>query len=149
MNLEKKRYRYVEWMSAEEMHESSMRWMSELNFIRDEQLFFNDLVKSYTLQLIDGTIFEESQKVIEAILETEKDADILIKRIRAHENLLMIMVDDVNELTMEKAYIRTHQGLSTKMDGYMIDYQKLKTRFFTLITRVMKEKKQKQKRLLN
>lgn len=149
MNLEKKRYRYVEWMSAEEMHESSMQWMSELNFIRDEQLFFNDLVKSYTLQLIDGTIFEESQKVIAAILETEKDVAILIKRIRAHENLLMIMVDDVNELTMEKAYIRTHQGLATKMDAYMIDYNKLKTRFFKLITKVMKEKKQKQKRLLN
>ena len=38
----------MEWLDPNEMHEASLKWMSELKFIRDEQLFLNDLVKAYT-----------------------------------------------------------------------------------------------------
>ena len=43
---------YVEWLSAEVMHEASRKWLSELRFIKDEQLFFDDLINSYTNHLI-------------------------------------------------------------------------------------------------
>lgn len=34
-----KKYNYIEWLDAEEMHETSIGWFSELKFIRDEQFF--------------------------------------------------------------------------------------------------------------
>ena len=37
--------RYVEWLSPEEMHKASQSWLSELQFIKDEHLFFEDLIK--------------------------------------------------------------------------------------------------------
>ncbi|VAW14171.1 hypothetical protein MNBD_BACTEROID03-743 [hydrothermal vent metagenome] len=147
MDSTKQKHRYIEWLSAEEMHETSLRWMSELNFVRDEQLFLNNLVKSHTLQLTDKTIFEESKVVVDIILRAEKDAIILMKKIQAHINQLDIMVDDIDQLKMEKAYIETHKELTTVFLLYMTEYREAKKRLFVLVSGVMK--KQKQKRLLN
>ena len=140
------KYSYVEWLSAEEMHETSKQFLSELNFIKDEQLFLNDLVKSFTLQLIDTDIFEESKKVIDQIQRFEKDMETLLKKVRAHENQLQIMVDDIDQLTMEKAYIVTHKELLNDVNEYVVKYRKVKERLFKVVSSVMK--REKQKRLL-
>lgn len=147
MKVTKMKYGYVEWLSAQEMHEASVQWMSELTFVRDEQLFLNDLVKTYTLQLTNPELFDESKEVIEAVLHAEKDVVVLMKKVQAHENHLEIMVNDVDELKMEKAYRETHWQLLTQVGSYLTAYRDIKKRLFKLVTQVMK--KQKQKRLLN
>lgn len=147
METTKKKRSYIEWLDPEEMHKASIQWMSELKFVRDEQLFLNNLVKSYTLQLVDSKIFNESKKIIDSILEAEKEVVNLMKKVRSHENLLEIMINDVDELKMEKAYTETHWDLTSTMSRYIEDYRKLKARLFKLVSKVMK--KQKQKRLLN
>ncbi|MFH6602718.1 hypothetical protein ACEZ3G_04465 [Maribacter algicola] len=147
MEIKKQKYRYIEWLSAEEMHGASKKWMSELSFIKDEQLFLNDLVKSYTLQLIDSEVFNKSQKIIDRISKAESEVITLMKRVQSHENLLEIMVNDVDELKMEKAYLETHWELTDKIERYMVDYRNLKVALFKVISRLMK--KDKQKRLLN
>lgn len=147
MRTKRKRYSYIEWLSAEELHEATKNWMSELKFVRDEQLFLNDLVKSYTLQLVDKSVFKESQKIIREIAKVEKEAITLMKKVQSHENLLEIMVNDVDELKMEKAYLETHWELTDKIEQYMISYRNLKAQLFKLISGLMK--KEKQKRLLN
>ena len=37
--------KYEAWLSPETMHKGSLNWLSELRFAKDEQLFFDDLVK--------------------------------------------------------------------------------------------------------
>lgn len=147
MSKKNRKYRYIEWLGADEMHETSVQWMSELKFVRDEQQFLNDLVKSHTLDLLSGEVFDESRKIIGAVLDAEKEVVVLMKRVQLHENLLEIMVSDLDEPKMEKAYIETHWELTTNIKKYLIDYRKLKKRLFRLISQIMK--KQKQKRLLN
>ena len=147
METRKKKHSYVEWLDPGEMHQASTQWMSELKFVRDEQLFLNNLVKSYTLQLVDSNIFDESKKVIYSVLKAEKKVVNLMKKVQSHENLLEIMINDVDELKMEKAYTETHWDLTSEMNHYMADYRNLKSCLFKLVSKVMK--KQKQKRLLN
>ncbi len=147
MNTKRNKHSYIEWLSAEEMHETSIQWMSELKFARDEQLFLNDLVKSYTLQLVDSEVFDESKKIIDAVLKAEREVVVLMKKVQSHENLLEIMVNDVDELKMEKAYTETHWELTSEIKKYLTEYRKLKSKLFKLVSKVMK--KQKQKRLLN
>ncbi len=147
MEATKKKRRYTEWIHAEEMHEASKRWMSALKFTRDEQLFLNDLVKSYTIELTDGTVFDESKKIVNTILYEEEKVIWLMKKVQAHENRLEIMVNNVDQIAKERAYTKTHWELDTEIQQYMTDYQNIKTRLFKLISKVLK--KQKQKRLLN
>ena len=147
METRKKKYKYLEWLDAEEMHDASTQWMSELNFAKDEQLFLNDLVKSFTLQLIEKKSFNENKNIIDEIAKAEKEVLVLMKKVQAHENLLEIMINDVDELKMEKAYLETHLELTSKIESYMAHYLSLKSRLFKVISELMK--KEKQKRLLN
>ncbi len=143
----KGKYEYLEWFSPDEMHEESLRWFSELHFARDEQFFLNKLVKSHTLQLADADRFEESKLVVDALLKKENEGVVLMKKVQVHENQLGIMVDGVDQLRMEKAYIETHKELLVAMNEYMATYRKLKKTLFALISKVLK--RDKQKRLLN
>jgi hypothetical protein len=142
-----KKYNYIEWLGADEMHEASVGWFSELKFIRDEQLFLNNLIKSFTIQLIDSNVFQDSKKVIEQLQQLEKDIIPLLKMVQTHENQLEIMVDDIDQLKMEKAYFETHKELQILINEYSLRYREIKQRLFRLVSTLMK--KDKQKRLLN
>ncbi|MBT8178674.1 MAG: hypothetical protein KJO94_08245 [Eudoraea sp.] len=139
--------RYIEWISPEEMHSATLAWLSELKFIKDEQRFLNGLVKSYTEQLINHKIYDKSKQLVGEILDAENELDRLLKKVQVHENQLEIMIDDVDQPKMEKAYRETHLELLQLMQGYLEDYRDLKTQLFNLLTRVIKQ--EKQKRLLN
>ena len=139
--------RYIEWINPEEMHTATLSWLSELKFIKDEQRFLNGLVTAYTEQLIDHKIYDKSKQLVGEILDAENELDGLIKKVQVHENQLEIMIDDVDQPKMEKAYRETHLELMQVIQGYLEDYRKLKTQLFTMLTEVFK--KEKQKRLLN
>lgn len=147
MKKTNKAYGYAEWLSAEEMHRTSLDWLSELHFCADEQTFLNGLVKSHTLQLTDKSIFTESKKLVNNLSDYEKQLVKLVAQVQAHERLLQIMVDDVDQIKMEKAYVETHNDLTNDIHKYLVDYRSIKKALFTLLSKIMKS--QKQKRLLN
>ncbi|WP_282056458.1 hypothetical protein [Maribacter luteus] len=140
-------YRYLEWKSPEEMHQTSLDWISELKFVKDEQMFLNDLVKSYTLQITSSGMYDESRELVTAISNSEVEAEKLLKKAKIHENQLSIMVDDIDQPKMEKAYTESHRDMIFAIDNYLANYRKLKGSLFQMISKVMK--KEKQKRLLN
>lgn len=147
MKIKENTYRFIEWIDAEEMHRTSLLWLSELRFMKDEQLFLNNLVKHYTLQLVDSKIFGISKVIVTALTDLEKQAISLMKEVQAHENKLEIMIDDVDQIELEKAYRDTHWELNRSMDHYKEEYIEIKTKLFDLVSSILK--KEKQKRLLN
>lgn len=146
MNAIKKKYQYIDWYSPEEMHEENAKWFSELNFARDEQLFLNDLVKAQTVLLTDAAVFEESKTLVTEILNREKEIVSLMKQVQAHQNRLEIMLDEPDQIIMEKAYTETHRELLLAVDRYLSEYRTVKRKLFDLVSRIMK--KDKQNRLL-
>lgn len=140
-NISKKTYH--EWLSAEEMHEESKRWLSMLFFAKDEQRFLDNMIKDFTLDLIDTTIFDEVKDIVESLNSVEKELLKVIKKVRLHENQLEIMTDDVNQIKMENAYVETHMELAKEIDTYFMDYRSAKTSVFEIISAIMKKKKQK------
>ena len=147
MKIKEITHRYIEWIDPEEMHRITLLWLSELKFMKDEQFFLNDLIKHYTVQLVDSKIFGKSKEIVSALADLEKEGISLMKKMQAHENKLEIMIDDVAQLEQEKAYRDTHRELTGTMDHYKEDYREIKTGLFKLVSGVLK--KEKQKRLLN
>ena len=139
--------KYREWYSAEELHEESKKWSSELEFAKDEQKFLDDMVKDYTLDIIDSDMFNTVQPVVEALSNSEAELVKLFKKIQLHENQLQIMVDDVDQNKMENAYLDTHSDLAKEVEEYFAKYRRSKTKIFDIVSKVIKRKKQK--RLLN
>ena len=135
--------KYTEWLSADDMHDESKKWLSELAFYKEEQWFFEDLIRSYTLQILDNDHYDESKVLIDQLTKIVSQTQMLINTVKSHEKELSIMVDGIDQLEEEKAYRKEHRNLIQMFDEFKIRYLTLKTKFFSLIKTVMKEDKQK------
>ncbi|MEM5565499.1 hypothetical protein WNY78_10305 [Psychroserpens sp. AS72] len=133
--------RYVEWLSAEEMHEASKEWLSELRFIKDEHLFFEDLITTFTTQLLEFEAFSDTKEIVDAINRSQKRNNVLIEAVKIHENELQIMVDGIDQLKEEKTYTKEHSDLIIAIADYIKEYKSLKTQLFEIIKSVKKEEK--------
>lgn len=138
--------KYIEWLNAEEMHEASKKWTLELNFVKDEQRFFEDLIKSYTLDLLDSGKFSKTKEIILELNKQQTAITELLKYIQTHENKLEVMIDGIDELKKENQYKKTHSQLFTNVNSYLEEYKMMKTQLFDIIKEILK--KDKQKRLL-
>ncbi len=134
---------YRVWLNSENMHESTLKWVSELEFAKDEQLFFNDLIKSYTLQLIDSKHFEDGKKMSVKISKIHDEIIDLLEEVKRHENGLEIMVDGLDQYEEEEAYRDEHRELIIKVNAFLSEYRALKKELFELVKGVIKEGKQK------
>jgi hypothetical protein len=133
--------KYVEWLSAEEMHKGSKEWLSQLEFIKDEHLFFEDLIKTYTLQLLLPKKFAHNKQVIDALNESQKRNDLLIEAVKIHKNELQIMVDGINQIKKEEAYKKDHTVLIIEFSNFLKHYRSLKLELFGIIKNIKKEGK--------
>lgn len=143
MKTKQREAKYVAWLSTETMHNASRKWLSELEFAKDEQLFFDDLVKSYTLQLIDSKYFSTSKNIISQINDIQIETNKLIEGIKKHERELKIMVDGINQIDLENDYKEKHGKLIITMSEFLEKYRTLKSKLFKLVKSVIKEGKQK------
>ena len=147
METKSNKRKFREWFSADELHEESKKWFSELKFAKDEQKFLNSMVKDYTLDIIDSDMFQTIQPVVESLNKSEKELVDLFKKVQLHGNQLEIMVDEVNQEKMEEAYLDTHNDLAMEVQDYFEKYRDSKIKIFDIVSNVIKRKKQK--RLLN
>ena len=106
MSTEQTTKSYMEWFSAEEMHEHSKEWFAELSFIKDEQEFLNNLIKSFAIKSLTKLEFTRINDFKNAITENRRRLNAISQQVQKHMNQLEIMVDGVNQLEMEKAYKR-------------------------------------------
>ena len=135
---------YVQKLSAENIHDESRNWLSELLFVKDEQLFFDDLIKSYTLQLISSKHFNKSKKIVEKLVSVQKETKILIDTVKAHESDLEIIIKKAKQLDEADNYKKAHEELIVLVSEFFETYKSLKKQLFKLIKSILKESKQKQ-----
>ena len=136
-----KNAKYIEWLSADELHAASQEWLSELKFTFDEHRFFEDLITEYTCLLIKDDQFPSSKALIEDIDASKKQNILLIEAVQTHENELQIMLDGINELKKEDAYTKEHFQLVTIISDFMNSYKSIKKRMFSLISELKKQDK--------
>ena len=133
----------TEWYSIESMYDDSKEWISELEFLKDEYLFFEDLMKSYTLQLIELQDFSENKNIIDAIGNSRKVNENLIKLIRQHENRLEVLMDGIYKPEEEGIYKKAHKDLTVLHRSFLRENKVLKLSLFSLIKKIKKSEKQK------
>ena len=139
-------YKYVQWSSPEELHLACVAWGSELEFIKDEQQFLDELIHSYTLSLISKETYNKALVLITELSNEEIAINDLLTRVKDHANNLEILVDGIDQIPEEKQYKETHYQLKIEIEKYEDEFRKTKARIFELIKIIMKQ--QKQNRLL-
>jgi hypothetical protein len=143
MIVDKINPKYIQWLSPEDMHKQSLSWISQMNFIKDEQHFFDELITAYTRKLIETRKFAKNKDIIDSLNESRRNLKKIIKKIVKHENGLVIMVDGIDQKEEESAYKNTHRELIDEVNYYLNDYRTLKRQLFGMIKDIMKTEKQK------
>ncbi|MBT8393776.1 MAG: hypothetical protein KJN66_02895 [Bacteroidia bacterium] len=139
--------KYIESKSPDELHVESLNWISELKFIKDEQHILDELLKNYTLQLIENIEFSKNKDIISKLSKIRKTGEKLLKKLINHENELLILVDGIDQIKEEKHYRFLHSTYLLEVTNYFNDYKTIKRKIFTVVKKIMKQ--EKQKRLLN
>lgn len=139
-------YRYIEWKTPNEMHFSSVQWKSELNFIKDEQRFFEDMLKEYTMPIIESQLFSTVRKLIEQLEKSRIELGELENRVIDHINRLQRLVEDMDEPREGRVYREEHKDVLNAVIHYSRQYKRLKKEIFEAVKKSIKQ--QKQKRLL-
>jgi len=135
--------KFKEWLSVEDIHNDSKEWLLELAFLKDEYLFFEELMKSYTLQLIDLQDYSKNKKIIDTISNYKKENNNLIKLVQEHVNKLEILVDGINKPKEEEAYKKGHKSLKVLVKNFLKENKVLKLKLFNIIKKIKKTEKQK------
>jgi len=141
METTKTHLKYVEWLSAEDMHLASKKWLSELSFLKDEQLFFEDLIRKYIFELIAPDQFKKTTKIVESLSSSRKKTEELIKLVESHERGLEVMVDGVDQVIEEEVYKNEHRRLIVEVSKFLKEYQNLKQTLFTTVKKIAKSEK--------
>lgn len=128
----------VEWYSAERMHEMSKNWLSDLNFIKNEQFFLEELINNYTQKIIKEESLTRAQTATTALYRTKRGCEKLIHQIIEHENDLRLMVDGKDEINKETQYKKEHREITGVISSFYHDYKAVKFEIFELIKDIMK-----------
>jgi len=134
---------YVERLSIEEMHNDSKEWLLELEFLNNEYLFFEDLVKWNTHQLINFQSYAKSKEIVEVFSRSKKTNDALIELVRKHENNLGCLVDGDFQEKEEQAYRKEHKSFLVLFKNHGKEHRELKLNLFDVLKKVKKSEKLK------
>ncbi|GGX18816.1 hypothetical protein [Aquimarina muelleri] len=143
MKTEQTNPKYIEWRSPEELHETSLHWILELKFIKDEQHFLEELIENHTLELVSKIIFGKSKSIVEALSISKKNIKPLLKKITNHHNELTVLLDGVDQPIEEKKYKEEHRKLTIVVNEFFEEYREVKRDIFDLIKSILKQSKQK------
>lgn len=143
MEVNKSNIKYIEWRSTEDLHEDIRNSISELRFIKDEQLFLEDLIKGHTIQLISGNTYEESKDVISMLSKHSKKLPQLLTQLMTHSNNLQILLDEEEVPCEMEDYKEVHYKLMFDVIAYHSKFKKIKRKIFLLIKQLMKQDRQK------
>ena len=138
------KFKYLEWHSPEEIHQTTLKWESELAFIRVEQSFLQELLTTYGIDILNQNKLKTVQSLATKLTKNEQAILKLDVLIEEHRNALEVLVDGIDELQKEKAFKDRHLLLELKLDDFLRAYRLLKKQIFDAIGEVMKQKKQKQ-----
>lgn len=137
------KFKYLEWHSPEEIHETTIKWQSELEFMEGEWHFLKELLSNNTLLLLSEANFKETQKLVSELVSHKKRIPEIKQLLEEHRNALEVLVDGVNELQKEKAFKDRHVLLEFKINDFNEDYRKIKTSIFDIMKTSIKKGKQK------
>jgi hypothetical protein len=135
--------KYLKWQSIGDLHEDILKCISELRFIKDEQQFLEDLIKSYTLNLLKETSYENSKAVIGELALLRKELPILLKKSIRHSNNLETLLNEVDFSSEMEIYKKEHEIIVLEVTAYASRFKKSKRKIFGLIKQILKAGKEK------
>ena len=124
------------------LHDDSLKWINELEFIADEQAFLENLLSSHFLELSSSDHYEATRKLIRKLKEVEKSGRDLMDTIELHNKHMATMIESL-QLEYDQRLEAEHEKIQTDFDAYVVKFKYVKKKIFGIIKQIMLDHKQK------
>lgn len=125
-----------------DLHESSLAWINELEFINDEQVFLEHLLSTHFLELSTEKLYETTRKLIRKLKDSERMGTELTQEIHHHNKEIARVLE--NETKIEKKeVINSHLMIERDFETYLLKFKYVKKKIFGIIKEIMVLNKQK------
>jgi len=118
------------------------KWTSEIDFIKVEQLFLNEILSEHIIGLCKTDNFQNAKLLINGIVHEIKLGRELYKNIKDHNVNLSLLMENIY-LKREDNFRKYHEELKTEVNNYTDNFKYLKEQIFELVLYIMKEEKKK------
>ncbi|MBC9795756.1 hypothetical protein [Sinomicrobium weinanense] len=135
--------KYMEWKSAEEMHEDARQWLSELEFAHTESHFLDELLGTYFIKLSTDRNYTQTKALVERLSAYKKQISGHIKQARDHQNELVVLLDGIDQPYEEREVKTAHKKLQQKAEQLTRDFRELKKEIFHTVYDIMRENNRK------
>lgn len=124
------------------IYEIYKEWLSELDFIFDEETIFEELINSHFIELCNFKLYNNSKELLDQIKFNKSKLDHLISEIHTQQKYLATLIES-NILYLEEKFFTKHHLISEKKSLYLKTVKNLKINTFTLIKEILIKNKQK------
>ncbi len=138
MKPEKEKFRKTLFKASSE----NEKWMSELEFMQDEQKFLEHLLSSHFLDLSTDKYYEPTKKLIQKLKNVEKMSNELSDLLQTHNKHLATLIESL-QLKGKKEFKKEHKRIKSEFDHYSLNLKYVKKKIFSMIKDIMKSHKQK------
>jgi len=124
------------------LHEDSVSWINELEFMNDEQIFLEHLLSTHFLDLSAEKLYETTRKLIRKLKEVEVMGEELTQEIQVY-NKKIANVLEYSNITAENQLNKNHRIIQKDFDSYSLKFRYVKKKIFGIIKEIMINHKQK------
>jgi len=129
--------------SIEQLKKETKDWLSEIEFIKIEQNFLNELLTDHVIGLCETDKFNKAKLFINGIVHVIKLGTELKSSIKDHKMNLALLLENIY-LKKENDFRKTHELLKNEVKNYIQNFKYIKEQVFDLVLFIMKlDKKQK------
>tara|TARA_R110002051_G_scaffold91205_3_gene160283 strand:- start:49654 stop:50109 length:456 start_codon:yes stop_codon:yes gene_type:complete len=138
------KFKYLEWNDSDIIHEATLMWISQLEFIEVEQLFLEELLTENTLGLLADKGFDMAKHLATDLANLSKQLPEILALVKEHRNNIVVLIDDIDEFHKEKTFQDKHLLLEMRVESYLKKYHVLKEEIFKTMSEVFKKSKSNQ-----
>jgi len=124
------------------LHERSVIWISELEFMKDEQVFLEHLLSMHFLDLSTERLYDTTSKLIRKLKDIESVGLELTNKVQHHHDQIALALER-SEFSMENQLKKDHKALKKDIEIYTLKFRVVKKKIFGIVKDIMQHHKQK------
>ncbi len=139
----KTHFKFIEWQDTAGLHKDITTSILDLDFLKDELRFLENLVSDHTIEFFYKKNSLETNAIIKELKEHSKRLSILTEKFNNHNSNLDKLIDSGNDEGELRLFKNEHYSLVIEEMDFHADIKKTKSHIFKMLAEIMKKSKQK------
>lgn len=116
-------------------------WISELDFLYNEELFLEELLDAHFIELCNFDLYNRSKEIVNSLKMKHEKLVELRYAIFTQQKYLYTLIESQN-LKGEDNFKEKHKELLTEVSNYLVSVKHTKSDTFNLVKEILKRIKQ-------